>query len=481
MKLSFHGASREVTGSCYLVESGKLRFIVDCGMFQGGRAADERNRRFPAFDPEGLDFVLLTHAHIDHSGLLPRLTALGYRGLVHCTRATADLLGVLLPDSAYIQEKEAEWANYANRKTRKIHPSDLAPLYTVTQAQEMLKRLHKVEYDKEIRPHPRVRVRFQDAGHILGSAIVEVWLEEEGATRKLVFSGDLGMQGRPILNDPTPIAEADILLVESTYGNRLHKSLAETVDELAYAVTDTLGRKRGNVIIPAFAVGRTQELLYLLMDLVRQGRLPRNLAIFVDSPMAGAATAITLNHSNLMDEESRELLQWFRSSPEAPYLRVTEDVEDSMALNKIRQGAVILSASGMCDAGRIKHHLKFNLPRAECSVIISGFQAEGTLGRRLVDGARTVRLFRETVPVRADLYTLGGLSAHADRDALLKWLSHFKRPPTRTFVVHGEAETALGFGAMLHEKMGWSVEIPEMGSGYNLGSDDFSEPKKNPK
>ena len=468
MKLTFHGASREVTGSCYQVETGNLRFIVDCGMFQGGREAEIRNRKFPGFDPEALDFVLLTHAHIDHSGLLPRLTSLGFRGPVHCTRATADLLGVLLPDSAFIQEKEAEWANYANRKTRKRHQNELAPLYTVTQAKEMLKRLRGVGYDEEIRPHPRVRVRFQDAGHILGSAIIEVWVEEGGITRKMVFSGDLGMPGRPILNDPTPIEEADFLLVESTYGNRLHKSLPSTVEELAHAVSDTLVRKKGNVIIPAFAVGRTQDLLYLLMDLVRQGRVPRNLAIFVDSPMASAATAITLSHGELMDVESRELLQWFRTSPDAPYLRVTEDVEDSMALNKIRQGAVIISASGMCDAGRIKHHLKFNLPRSECSVIIAGFQAEGTLGRRLVDGARSVRLFRETVPVRADLYTLGGLSAHADRDALLHWLSNFKRPPERVFVVHGEADTAEGFGAKLREEMGWHVEVPEIGACFNL-------------
>jgi metallo-beta-lactamase family protein len=468
MKLSFLGASRQVTGSCFLVESEKLRFIVDCGMFQGGRAADELNRGFPRFDPDEIDFVLLTHAHIDHSGLLPRLFALGFRGLAHCTRATADLLGVLLPDSAFIQEKEAEWANYDKRKTRKRHTSELAPLYTVTQAKEALKRLRCVGYDKEIQPHPRVRARFRDAGHILGSSIVEVWVEEGGKTRKLVFSGDLGMAGRPILNDPTPIDEADVLLVESTYGNRLHKTLPETINELADAVNDTLTRKKGNVIIPAFAVGRTQDLLYLLMDLVRQGRLPRNLAIFVDSPMAGAATEITLRHSELMDEESRELLQWFRSSPEAPYLRVTEDVEDSMALNKIRQGAIIISASGMCDAGRIKHHLKFNLPRAECTVIIAGFQAEGTLGRRLVDGAKTVRIFREVIPVRADLYTLGGLSAHADRDALVNWLSRFRKPPRRTFVVHGEEETALGFADLIREGMGWKVEVPEMGASYIL-------------
>jgi len=469
MKISFHGAARQVTGSCFLVESEKLRFIVDCGMFQGGREADARNRRFPTgFEPEDIDFVLLTHAHIDHSGLLPRLCALGYRGPIHCTRATADLLGVLLPDSAFIQEKEAEWANYAQRKNRQRHKSELAPLYTVTQAREALKRVKKAGYDQEIRPHARVRVKFRDAGHILGSAILEVWVEEGGRVRKLVFSGDLGMPSRPLLNDPTPIEAADVLLVESTYGNRLHKTLRETEEELAQAVNDTLTRKGGNVVIPAFAVGRTQELLYLLMDLVRRERLPHNLAIFVDSPMAGSATEITLRHGDVLDAETRELLAWFRSSPQAPYLRVTEDAEDSMALNKIRQGAIIISASGMCDAGRIKHHLKFNLPRPECSVIIAGFQAEGTLGRRLVDGAKSVRIFRETVPVRADLYTLGGLSAHADRDALVGWLSNFKQAPRRTFVVHGEEETALGFAALLREGMGWRVESPEMGAEYPL-------------
>lgn len=471
MKLTFHGASREVTGSCFLVEAEGLRFIVDCGMFQGGKSADMANRAFPAFDPESLDFVILTHAHIDHSGMLPRLAALGYRGPVYCTRATRDLLGVMLPDSAYIQEKEAEWANYASRKARKSRKAirgDLAPLYTVTQAKASLKLLQSVGYNREVQPHPQVRACFRDAGHILGSASVEVWVKEGRKERKLVFSGDLGMPARPIVNDPTPIESADVLLVESTYGNRLHKGMDETEAELVHAVTDTLRRKKGNVIIPAFAVGRTQELLFLLMDMVRQGRLPRNLSIFVDSPMASAATEITLKNQSALDEETVELLRWFRTSPDAPYLRMTEDVEESMALNKVSEGAIIISASGMCDAGRIKHHLKFNLPRKESTIIIAGFQAEGTLGRRLVDGAKSVRLFRETIPVRADLYTLGGLSAHADRDALVKWLSWFKKPPHRTFVVHGEAETAQGFGQLLREGMGWKVDVPERGASYTL-------------
>ncbi len=476
MKLTFLGASREVTGSCYLVESAGLRFIVDCGMFQGGRTADAANRAFPAFDPDTVDFVLLTHAHVDHSGLLPRLEAMGFRGPVFCTRATGDLLGVMLPDSAHIQEKEAEWANYANRKSRKRHTAELAPLYTVTQAQASLKRLKSVGYGETIQPHPRVRACFRDAGHILGSASIEVWVteadrgtnKETSRETKIVFSGDLGMPARPVVNDPTPIESADVLLVESTYGNRLHKGMAETLDELAHAVNDTLLRKKGNVIIPAFAVGRTQELLFLLMDLVRQARLPRNLSIFVDSPMASTATEITLKNKALLDDETLDLLRWFRSSPDAPYLRMTEDVEESMTLNKITQGAIIISASGMCDAGRIKHHLKFNLPRKESTVIIAGFQAQGTLGRRLVEGVRTVRLFREVVPVRADIYTLGGLSAHADRDALVKWLSGFKRAPGRTFVIHGEAETAQGFGQLLREGMGWKVDVPERGSSYEL-------------
>ncbi len=468
MQISFLGSTREVTGSCFMVQAEGLRFLVECGLFQGGRDADVKNHTFPAFDPESIDFVLLTHAHIDHSGLLPRLVTLGFRGPVYCTHATADLLAVMLPDAAFIQEKEAEWANYDRRKKDGALKEEVAPLYTVAQAHACLRRLQTVDYDQELRPHARVRVRFRDAGHILGSAIVEVWVESGDQTRKLVFSGDLGMPGRPVVNDPTPIDSADYLIVESTYGNRLHKGMKETVDELAHAINDTLARKRGNVIIPAFAVGRTQEILYLLMDLVRQGRLPRNLAVFVDSPMASAATEITLKHQALLDPETRALLAWFRASPDAPYLRVTEDVEDSMALNKIRQGAIIISASGMCDAGRIKHHLKFNLPRPECTVVITGFQAQGTLGRQLVDGAKTVRIFREEVPVRADLYTLGGLSAHADRDALLAWLRHFRQPPRCAFVVHGEEETALGFAELMRARLGWTVEVPRPGARYNL-------------
>jgi metallo-beta-lactamase family protein len=472
MKLSFLGAAREVTGSSYLVEADGVRFLVDCGMFQGGRETRAKNQRAFPFDPRGIDFVLLTHAHIDHSGLLPRLVALGFKGPIHTTRATCDLLAVMLPDSAHIQEKEAEYANL-DRFRRGMEKGagggarEVAPLYTVAQAQASLKRLSPVDYDLEIAPHPQVRCTFRDAGHILGSAIVEVWVGDGVRRRKLVFSGDLGQPARPLLRDPTPIHDADYLLVESTYGDRDHKSMEATQDELVEAITDTLERKRGNVVVPAFAVGRTQDMLYLLADLTRQGRLPK-LSVFVDSPMATAATEITYRHMELLDAETHALMgrqggaQYFRK------LEFVEDVEESKALDRVTGGAVIISASGMCEAGRIKFHLRANLPRRESTVLITGFQAAGTFGRRLVDGARRVRLLGEDIPVRADLYTLGGLSAHADRSALLGWLGHFRSAPRRVFVVHGEDSVADGFAASLRERFGWDAQAPQPGQGVVL-------------
>ena len=459
MKLTFLGAAREVTGSCYLLETAERRFLVDCGMFQGGKEARRKNREALDFDPRGIEFVLLTHAHIDHSGLLPRLVALGFRGPIFATRATCDLLEVMLPDSAHIQEKEAERENRERHRTRKGR--DAAPLYTVAQAQECLRRMRPVDYDEQIAPQPGVRCRFRDAGHILGAAIIELWLTERGATRKLVFSGDIGQPGRPVVRDPTPIADADVLLVESTYGNRLHRSLESTEEELVHAINDTFAAKRGNVIVPAFAVGRTQEILYVLGDLMRRGRISGDISIYVDSPMATRVTEITLQHRELMDAESRALVAWQTSDGgNGPRIRFTESTEESMRLNSLRAGALIISASGMCDAGRIKYHLKYNLPRPESAVLITGFQAAGTLGRRLVDGARTVRLFGEEVPVRARIHTIGGLSAHADQTGLLHWLAGYRRPPSRTFVVHGEAGTAEGFAKLVRERLGWRAEAP---------------------
>ena len=460
MKISFFGAAGEVTGSCFLIESDASCFLVDCGMFQGGRDAYPKNLRALSFDVRKVDFVLLTHAHIDHSGLLPRLTMLGYKGPIYTTPATIDLLQVLLLDSAHIQEKESEWVLRHRHRKAASSRGVQTPLYTVTQAEACLKQLRAVAYGESFVPAPGVRCCLRDAGHILGSAIIELWLEDGGKTRKLVFSGDLGQPNRPVLHNPALIDEADILFVESTYGNRLHKKLDETLDEIIEAFHYTLHKKRGNVIIPAFAVGRTQEMLYVLADLVRHGRMAP-LKVYVDSPMASKATAITLRHQPLLSGETQELISWQQRNPDKMHIEFVADVEQSMRLNDLRHGAVILSASGMCEAGRIKYHLQNNLPRAESSVLITGFQAAGTLGRRLVDGAKMVRLFGQQTPVRADIFTIGGLSAHADQAALLAWLGAFRKPPQHTFIVHGEAETAAVFADIVRRKLGWSnVELP---------------------
>lgn len=425
MKLTFLGAAGEVTGSCYLVDTGEVKFLLECGLFQGGRAAGGRNRRF-AFDPREIAFVLLSHAHIDHSGLLPRLVAGGFRGSVYATPATCDLLGIMLPDSGHLQEREAE-------------REDQPPLYTESDARKSLRRLQPVEYGTELKPHPSVRCEFRDAGHILGSAILEIRI---GGT-KIVFSGDLGQPGRPIVQDPTPIESADVLLVESTYGDRNHKSLVQTLDEFAYALNDTLSSRKGNVVIPSFAVGRTQDILYYIAQLQREQRVPP-MKVYVDSPMALAATRITLKHVKL---------------PDPGGVQFAGSVEESMRINSIRAGAVIISASGMCDGGRIKHHLRYNLPRPECAIVFAGFQAQGTLGRRIVDGAKTVRIFGEPYPVRAKVFTIGGLSSHADQTALLGWLGYFKRPPRQTWVVHGEPLAAGALRDAIRGK-GWNAQVP---------------------
>jgi metallo-beta-lactamase family protein len=447
MKLTFHGGVEGVTGSCHHVETEGMQFLVDCGMFQGGREADGKNHEPFAFKPRDIEFVLLTHAHIDHSGLLPRLVAEGFTGPIYATAATCDLLEVMLLDSAHIQEKEAEW-----RKASRVR--DSKPVYSARDAQRTLQQLHVVAYDQAVNPHPSLRCIYRDAGHILGSAIIEAWITESGKTIKGVFSGDIGQPARPLVRDPTPIDEADFLLVESTYGNRLHRSMDETLAELEHAITDTLTRKKGNVIVPAFAVGRAQEMLYLLADLHRKGRLPA-MKIYVDSPLAMKATEITLRHMATLDPGTAEVMNWADKQNKGLQIHFVQDVEESMRLHDIKHGAIIISASGMCDAGRIKHHLRHNLGRKECTVLITGFQAAGTLGRRIVDGEKDVRIFGVPVAVRADIYTIGGLSAHADQGALLGWLAHFKRAPAHAFIVHGEPETAELFAGVVRDKLHW--------------------------
>jgi len=469
LRLTFRGAAGEVTGSAYLVETDACRFLVDCGLFQGGRDAEAKNRaRFP-FRPADLDFAIATHAHLDHCGLFPRLAAAGFGRTIFATDATADLMPVMLRDAAFIQEKEA-----GSQRTRALrgHPppgkeADFAPLYTLADVDRMCAFVAGERYGGEFHPHPTVRACFRDAGHILGAAITEIWVNDAGRTLKLVFSGDLGQPARPLVRDPTPIEDADLLVVESTYGNRNHRTMAETTDELVEAITATLERRRGNVIVPAFALGRTQELIVLLAELVEAGRLgPLN--VFVDSPLATAATEVTLRHVDLLDDTARRILRGTLEGALPLKVRFTEDAEESKAINAIRAGAVVIAASGMCDAGRIKHHLEHNLGRPECAVLFTGFQAQGTLGRRIVDGASSVRIFDAVIPVRAQIHTLGGLSAHADQGALLAWLGHFGRAPRRTFVVHGEADTQTAFARLLTDRLGWNALAPVRGASIEL-------------
>ncbi len=461
MKLEFLGAAGEVTGSCLLVEADGLRFIVDCGMFQGGgRGRDtayQKNLRQLSRDLGPLDFVLLTHAHLDHSGLLPRFSRRG--PTIWCTKPTADLLGPMLRDSAHIQTRN-------DKPRHRRGEAERAPLYTGEDVERMLTRVAGVPYDAEFRPHPAVAVTFRNAGHIVGAAIAEIRLEEAGLTRRLVVSGDLGEASPLVVRDRCDIASADVLVVESTYGDRNHRSLAETESELIEVLSDALHQRHGNVIVPAFALGRTQEFLVLLYRLAREGRIDAPL-VFVDSPLARAASDITFRHLEALDELAHEFLAAERAHKLPFTLRFTESVDDSIFLNSIRSGAVIIAASGMCDAGRIRHHLLHNLGRRECAILFTGFQAAGTLGRRIVDGAREVTLMGEHVPVRASIHTLGGLSAHAGQDSLLQWLAAFRSPPAHCFIVHGEPQASAAMASRIQSELHWSPVIAEPGRSYN--------------
>lgn len=471
MQITFHGAAQQVTGSCFLIEAEGCRFLVDCGMVQGSRMAKERNYKPFAFDPKLIDFVLLTHAHIDHSGLLPRLSMQGFVGPIFTTPATFDLLDVLLKDSAHIQEMEYERNEKRAAKgksqvhRREVHP----PLYTLRDVNHCMRQLRTISYDIEFSPHASVKACFRDAGHILGSAIIEIWLTDSlGKICKLVASGDLGQPGRVILRDPTFIEAADVLLIESTYGDRMHKDMPSTLDELVGVIKNTL--VKGNVVIPAFAVGRTQELLYHLLLLSTQGRLGP-LDVFIDSPMAVAATEITLKHFALFDDDARELLSQAKQLRLQFRLHFVSDVKDSIELLLIRSGAVIISASGMCDAGRVIRHLHENLGRRDCAVVIAGFQAEGTLGRRLVDGEKHVRLLGDDIEVQASIHTLGAFSAHADQKALIDWAHAFKRHPRKVFVVHGENPASQALAVLLRQQQAWEqcdVIVPQEGATYKF-------------
>ena len=484
MKLRFLGAAGEVTGSCILVEADGLRFLVDCGMFQGGRDVAARNRRAYARELGPIDFVLLTHAHIDHCGLLPRFARPRHGAgspPVYCTKPTADLVPVMLADSAFVQSRtvardrrrtDLTASSPGRAKASRFGKAARAqatetPLYTAEDVRRLATRLHGVPYGVEFRPHPQVAVRLHNAGHIVGAASAEVRLADGGRRRTLLFSGDLGEDSALLVRDRDPPPAADIIVVESTYGDRNHRSLADTEDELVAVLHDALQVRRGNVVVPAFALGRAQEFLVLLYRLARTGRI-RVPLVFVDSPLARQSAEVTFAHLDAIDEEAAAFHAAERDRKLPFTLRYTESVEDSMFLNSIRSGALIVAASGMCEAGRVRHHLRHNLPRSDCAVLFTGFQAAGTLGRRIVEGARSVWLFGETIPVRASVHTLGGLSAHAGQDSLLDWLRAVPRRPRSAFVDHGEPTAAHALAARMARELAWSPIVAEAETTYEI-------------
>ena len=462
IKVQILGAADEVTGSCHLVTVGNKRILLDCGLIQGRRKDEERNKDPFPFDPKSIDAVVLSHAHIDHSGRLPMLVKAGFSGPIYTHRASRDLCRIMLKDSAFLNEKDIEWEN---RKRLRKGLKPVEALYTVEDARAAMSRFKGLVYQKKVKILPDVTLRLNDAGHILGSSIVELWLEDEGQVRKLVFSGDLGRPGMPILQDPAFIQQSDLVIMESTYGDRLHRSWEETLTEIESIVRNTT-KSRGNILIPAFAVGRTQEILYMLARYYREWNLER-WQIFLDSPLAIEATRVFTRHSDLFDQDMADLWRQNKAQSFLPGLHISRTSNQSMALNRIHSGAIIIAGSGMCSGGRIKQHLKHNIWRRECHVIISGFQARGTLGRSLVDGAKYIRLWGETVRVAATVHTVGGLSAHADQLGLKNWYANFEGRP-RLVLVHGETAALETLSNTLKDDLDAPVTIAKYGQVLDL-------------
>jgi len=463
MSIQCVGAAGEVTGSCHLITVGNQRLLLDCGMIQGGHQDEARNREPFPFDPRSIDAVVLSHAHIDHSGRLPLLVKNGFRGPIYTHRASRDLCRVMLLDTAFLNEKDADWENKKRERKGLAH---IEPLFTVNDAKIALRHFKGLVYGEELQILPGITVRLADAGHILGSSIVELWLKDNDKTRKLVFSGDLGRNDMPVLEDPTVIRQADRVLMESTYGDRLHRSWDDSMQEFQDVLNSVTG-SRGNILMPAFAVGRTQEILYLLAKNFDAWNLDR-WHIFLDSPMAIESTRIFTENTDLFDAEAAELWRRNSSKPLLPNLQLSRTPNQSMAINRIRRGAIIIAGSGMCTGGRIRHHLKHNVWRRECHVVITGFQARGTTGRALVDGARHIHLWGEEIRVAAAVHTIGGLSAHADQADLKNWYAGFQgRPPVT--LVHGEAQALAGLADCLRSELGAPVDIAQPGARLTLG------------
>jgi metallo-beta-lactamase family protein len=458
LRLEFFGAAAEVTGSCHILHVGSQKILLDCGLIQGGKKDEARNADPFPFDASKIDAVVLSHAHLDHCGRLPLLVKRGFRGPVFAQEASCELVAILLADAAHLQQRDAE---YRSRKTGKR----IKPLYTVKEGERVIRQMRGVKYRQVFDVVKGVKVRFLDAGHILGSCAVEVFADEGGVERKIVFSGDLGQYDTPILRDPDPIDRADVVLMESTYGGRRHRDREQTVAELGDILTSARSR-RGNILIPAFSIGRSQEIMYQLGKHYEEWGLSR-FRIFLDSPMAIEASKVYWENTQLYDEEATRLRLENGGMPLLPNLTLSRSPDDSMAINRIRSGAIVIAGSGMCNGGRIIHHLKHNLDREETQVLITGYQAFGSLGRRLVNREETVRIHGRTIPVRASIHTVGGLSAHGDQDDLARWYENMKnRPPV--YLVHGEVEAQEDFRKYLGKRCGADVHLPKPGDILDL-------------
>jgi metallo-beta-lactamase family protein len=457
-KLSFLGATRNVTGSSYLLEIDGTKFLVDCGMFQEREFQGRNWHDFPV-PPASLQSVLLTHAHLDHSGLLPKLVRDGFRGRIYCTNATAEIVPIMLLDSAKLQEEDAETKRRRHEREGRRGPHPEIPLYTTEDAQAVFPLLSTVKYGEPVLLDGGIQAVFRDAGHVLGSAMIELKANVNGTRRTTVFSCDVGRWNSPILPDPTLFSDADYILMESTYGDRLHDRQQDVEEILADVIIRTQ-RAGGNVIIPSFALERSQEILYHLNRLFVQDRIP-HLMVFVDSPMASSVTEVFRRHPELFDKEATDFFRRNGSPFDFPNLRLVRSVDESKTLNYVKGTTIIIAGSGMCTGGRIKHHLAYNIARRESTILFVGYQAAGTLGREIVGGAKEVRILGQRHRVRAKIVQMGGFSAHADRDELLKWLSGFQKPPSRLFVTHGESQTALSFADLVASTKKWSVAVPE--------------------
>ncbi len=469
MKIKFCGAASGVTGSCHLLTIGESKVLLDCGQFQGGKSIEILNFEDFPFNPSEISCVILSHAHIDHCGRIPLLIKRGFKGKIYCTDATAQLLDIMLKDSGYIHEKEAEWKN---KKAVRSGKKEVKPLYTYNDAVDALKYIEPILYDQLVEINDNIKIVFNDAGHILGSAIVEIWATENDRTSKIVFSGDIGVSGRPILRDPTLIKKADVVIMETTYGNRFHPLDENRIESLLEIISKTI-KRGGTVIIPSFAVGRTQELIYELNKFYTNSSQLReelkDLSVYVDSPMATNATEVFKANAQVFDEEAKEFLMRGNNPLFFSGLKFTKTTQESQYLNVNTKPKVIISASGMCEAGRVRHHLKHNLWNTKTSIVFVGYQAEGTLGRMLIDGIKDVTLFGENVKVNAEIYNLQGFSGHADKTGLSRWINGFTdKKPKQLFLIHGEEDAKIEFAEHVKETTGIEATVVTEISEYEI-------------